>query len=93
MKNGVTPRARDTFEYLAFIQKAQNNYKIQRNVKTHHSWQVLRRDSKKVSFFSLSMIEMQSLSHHHPNMMILLMIGMSMMAMMKRTGLFTGNVR
>ena len=32
---------------------------------THHSWQVLRRDSKKVSFFSLSMIEMQSLSHHH----------------------------
>ena len=31
---------------------------------THHSWQVLRRDSKKVSFFSLSMIEMQSLSHH-----------------------------
>ena len=39
--------------------------KIQKNpkMKTHHSWQVLRRDSKNVSFFSLSMIEMQSLSH------------------------------
>ena len=79
MKNGVTPRARDTFEYMAIIQKTQNNYKIQRNVKTHHSWQVLRRDSKNVSFFSLSMIEMQSLGH--VMRMIMMMIIIMRMAM------------
>ena len=65
------PLARGTFVIKAILREHQvlvtpcSTMQHTKIINTDHSWQVLSRDSKNVSFFSLSIIEMQNLWDLH----------------------------